>query len=456
MNKKLLKISVVGIVVGSMLLYMSIMGASGFGLALVGTNFKEDFNAYPGGIYGWSTGSGSGWVWGTPVISPAGQLEMNALVGGRCSTVSTSLLPSWPSQFTVEFRLKVDQFGGGTRNFQMIGLYAGTYWVPLCIFSDHITVDGAGTVSFSTVTDNAWHVWTLVCSASSFDVYRDTTKLATAQNTLGSAEEKVSLDTFGGTVLTGTLVHFDYFYVDAGLYPPGGETTYSLLVNAQCGGAPLSGPLCTVGDSTPFSVPHTWSLASSAASATIASSYVSGTTTYTFSQWDNGGTSNTRSGTLSAGSNTWTATYTTNTPGLYSVTVLTKDSSGVEFSNCQVTFNGVTKSSGSAVFIVAAGTYSVSVQTPYNSMAFSHWENGGTANLRSVYVGSTVTLTATFTGSGPGPWDPLAWLRNLLNNFTVRSYELYAGSAAVVLSSLLMAVAFFVKKKTAAAMPFIG
>jgi hypothetical protein len=108
-------------------------------------------------------------------------------------------------------------------------------------------------------------------------------------------------------------------------------------------------------------------------------------------------------------------------PPTYTVTVLTKDSSGTEFSGATVTLGSQSKTSGSAIFSgLSPGYYTISVPTTYGSMTFSHWEDASTSATRnSYYVGSTstVTLTATYVGSSPPdnssrpPWWPsfLSW-----------------------------------------------
>jgi hypothetical protein len=471
-NKKWAKYSLVALIVGSVLLYFSIMGASGIGLALTGDTFQENFDSYPG-TNQWATGGGSGYTWGTPLINPAGQLEMSTpSSNGRCSAVSKSL-PNWPTDYTFETRMKFDTIGAGGLGQMGVQFYQNSYWIPLAWWPDHIA---CGTDSYTRSADANWHVWTVVVSGSlgTFDLWDGTTKLTTMHTvTAGSLTPKISLDAFSGTS-TSTLVHIDYFYVDSGLHPPGGGgSSYSLTVNAKTLTNTLIGGMsCTVTGSTGTTTQtistsgNGWGpFTASSCTAVIDSLYSAGGTTYTFDHWlDSNGashSSNSYSGVLNAGSNTWTAFYSASSPppNYYTVIVLVKDSNGNNMNGVQVTFNGAqqnTVNGGTSFINIQAGSYNLQVPTSANSLNFQKWNDDATAGAsRTVSITATVTYTAVYSGSAPpnNPWDIVGMIRNLFNSAMLRQIELIIGSVTVIAGSGVMAAAFFYKKKGPSASP---
>jgi hypothetical protein len=407
------------IVIGIVLVYLSLYGLEGFGLGLTGTNFKEDFDVYPNG---WTTGTGSG-VWGTPTINPAGQLELNSPVNGR-----TSCMKFWtlPEQFTVEFRLKVDLFGlpAGGINIQ---IYDSTYWIQFLIFSDHLwTGLTANTENFTTTTDNNWHVWTLVCdhTGSTFDVYRDSVKLTSFHYLPASVAPKISLDGFGGTS-SSTITHFDYFYMDEGLKPPGGVTpTYSdvtISVQGQGTTVPATGHYATsylVGGSlTLTATPASgWAFdymmrnGVTTSSMTLSSLGVSEQVVVYFKQ-----------GSATTGTLRVFASYN----GAYVVASVT--ASGPQ----TVSGSTTTSPSNPLAFTVTAGMYTVS----------GTYASGSASPVTvTVPAGGSADASLNFGGSSPPPdfvATIIAAIKNFFNQFAVKSIFMVAGVGLTIGGSIM-------------------
>lgn len=539
---------IVGILISALLIYLSIYGSAGIGLAFSGSSLPthEDFND----LSGWSI------VRSSASISPAGEVQIVSTSGNDGGLINSNPGSAVAGQasltYTVTLRLKGDQWGTGTyaSGFQL-QMYddAQSFWWRFWVNGSAVWgQDAVNTFVYSVVDDNAYHVYTVPVTVANdkcvFDVYRDAVKCFTGGSQVtsgGTGGSRVSLDvkSYGGGPIT---VHVDYLYFDAGLHPPNQPpTTATLNVNTQYmssgTGVPLSGVQVTVGTQTKSS-PATFSgLNLGSVSVSVPSTYSSGSNTYTFANWTDGPTSNSRTFNLQADT-TLTATYTLNVipppttgtlrvfasyqgtyvstsvtvtgpqstsgttttnennpltftlvagiytitgtynpganpisnyttatvvvgqpvdatlnfagtqpppPTTYTLTVMTRDSSGTLLSGVLVTLGSQTGYSTATFSSLTAGTYGLTMSSSYNNMNFAHWEDGSTSNPRTLSLSSTMTVTATYASSSPPsqPWDFSGFLSNLksiLDRVQVRQAELILGGLIGAISGIMFFV----------------
>lgn len=126
----------------------------------------------------------------------------------------------FPEQFTIEFRLKVDSFADG---FAFVQVYTSRAFRFLAIYGDRIRF-GSGNTGFEWVdiiTDNDWHVWTMLIDVSIEDtkIYRDGVFLTTFTTTEFTDYPLVSRIVLGSFHATTCETHWDYVYISTGLLP---------------------------------------------------------------------------------------------------------------------------------------------------------------------------------------------------------------------------------------------
>jgi len=146
-------------------------------------------------------------------INPSGQLHT---VGGFATH-----LVHFPAKFTIEFKLKVDTFGG-TDDGAIFHILTSRSGRAFNIYSDRIAMGNGivGFEEFSVSTDNDWHVWKLIFDEDiqEASVYKDGGLLTT----LTRAEIRSDLveRIYAGSKRGGaTETHWDYVFISTGLLP---------------------------------------------------------------------------------------------------------------------------------------------------------------------------------------------------------------------------------------------
>ncbi|UCE96824.1 MAG: hypothetical protein JSV51_04345 [Candidatus Bathyarchaeota archaeon] len=144
-------------------------------------------------------------------IDPPGQLHT---LGGFATHFMT-----FPSEFTIEFRLKIDSFGDGYASFQT---YTSRAFRVLRIFADKIEVGSwnAGFEEFLVVTDNEWHLWKMIVDEDTHEtaVYRDGDLLSTFTRAeiRYDLTQRICIGTGRGMTCES---HWDYLDIYTGLSP---------------------------------------------------------------------------------------------------------------------------------------------------------------------------------------------------------------------------------------------
>lgn len=140
------------------------------------------------GFTGW-TKEGSG----TIEISPSGQLHMRDSTGTTSTLTKVGL--SIPSQYTYEFRGKIDSFAPlGLYSTMSTEIYDGTYRLSVAIESDGIYImTDSGWVRVKQMTmDTGWHTWKVVVDNGNAVIYMDDVQQATSSiKTLSSSTDKI-------------------------------------------------------------------------------------------------------------------------------------------------------------------------------------------------------------------------------------------------------------------------
>jgi hypothetical protein len=410
-------------------------GLAGFGFTLTGNFFKDDFDSNAG----WQT------QFGSPIFNN-GILEMTSPQGtgnnARCALMKS--YGSLPSQYTVEFKLKMVQFGGSDAAQQSLGFYSQSpsYWIPFGVYAARI---GCGTQSYTVNVDNNWHVWTLVVDASTVGVYLDGAKLTNFQRVDvpdGGMNNKISLDGFGSTSKS-TIAQLDYIYIDSGLVPPsGGATKGKIHVVGWLNGANVA--MTNVyyvhngvsGTSLP-NVPiegYTWT------SLELGTYFVHGTY--------NGVEGQPAEVTVTAGETPAEAgvIFTgTVPPGKVTITVVCQGSSGT-IAGLSVSCSGQASQNSPAAFVVEKGQYTIQVPSASGQLPFKSWDDGSTSTSRTVNAQAAVTITATYGSGGGGGGDQkdfLTMIREFLAQPNIKNLMLAAGG----LTTLLCGVMFILPEK---------
>jgi hypothetical protein len=245
-----------GLIIGIFLIYLGIFGLQGLGiyrLTLTGDFFKEDFN------------SSSAWTVvgvGSITINPVGQLQLKSDELQYMVRATHNFVSSYPSQWTIEFCLKVDNWGQPQEVHQytvasvVVTAVAG-YTFGLAVGPTQLLLETTIDTPFIYATDNNFHVYTLVVDATTtsakIDCYIDATKVTSwIANPSYPSSSEISI--YG---LSESLSHVDYLCIDTGLKPPGTTpTTGTLRVFASYQGSyvatsiTVSGPQSTSGITT--------------------------------------------------------------------------------------------------------------------------------------------------------------------------------------------------------------
>jgi hypothetical protein len=144
-------------------------------------------------------------------INPSGQLHT---IGGFAYHYL-----SFPAQYTVEFKLKVDNFDEHPAGFQV---YSSRSQRTFHIYSNKIAVGNGivGFEEFSVLTDNNWHAWKLVIDEDTQEasVYKDDAHLATLTRStvMSGLTQRIYTGTERDCV---TEAHWDYVFISTGLNP---------------------------------------------------------------------------------------------------------------------------------------------------------------------------------------------------------------------------------------------
>lgn len=125
-------------------------------------SFNEPWDS----VTGWTQGGS-----GTSEISPAGQLHH--VPNAESSIYRWKDIGSLPTDYTVEFRAKIDSFGTGDGSFSH-EFYDGIHRVRFAIYANRIYNNDSDTTIY-VATDNDWHTWRLVIDSDghSLKVYKD-------------------------------------------------------------------------------------------------------------------------------------------------------------------------------------------------------------------------------------------------------------------------------------------
>jgi hypothetical protein len=204
------------IVIGIVLIYLSLYGLEGFGLTLTGSFFKEDFD----NSLAWTLS-------GAVSINPVGQLQLQSSGIGNLIQANHNHASPYPSQWTIEFRLKVDNWGTPEAVHQntvvsVVMTATAGYVFGLAVGPTQLSLLTTVNTPFSYTTDNNFHVYTLVVDATTtpakIDCYIDATKVTSWIADPSYTGGISSVIIYG---MSGSLSHIDYVYVDIGLKPPG-------------------------------------------------------------------------------------------------------------------------------------------------------------------------------------------------------------------------------------------
>jgi hypothetical protein len=226
---------IIGVILGLLVVYVGIFGLQGFGLrlSLTGTLMKQDCND----LSGWQVAMGNVAV-GTGTFVGTWDLTSS-------STRSEADLVNpvtWGTQFTVEAKIKVDNWGAsdtGQTNFGLVHDETDKVYI-FGLYSNRIVVSGQ---FFNHVTDTGWHIWTWTVdnTLNEIKAYVDGTFLATF------ATVPITYNIMTYVILSSpnavpTEAHVDYWYVDSGVHPPGGggPTTGTLQIYGSSQGSYVS------------------------------------------------------------------------------------------------------------------------------------------------------------------------------------------------------------------------
>lgn len=438
---------------------MALYGAAGIGLDFTGYQtlpVKDDFTTLgtSSGV-GWTVGAGS-----TSLVAvldssyagavPAGStVDLQAGPGSGWSSADdtyminygvaqTALAASNVTTYTITWRIAANWTAGqpGVADLSVVPQNA-LRW-EFQVNSTYVSNGGssASPWSYAVAEDQNWHVYvfcvTKGASAStpeSIDVYRDTVKLGTFQGGGSTGwTSQLEVDSFAGSL----LLHMDYFYVDAGLNPPNQPPqTGSVTVNVQyvygASTNPLSGISVTfngVAKTADINGQASWTnVAVGSYTLSVSTPYVSGSNTYVFSSWSDGGavshtvtlTSNGLSLTASfsvqaptTGSLAVNATYGGNliAVNVYTVSPSPQSETGTTTTdpNNPLIWTGLTPGT-----YTVTGTYSgnspsasaavVAGQTGHVSLDFdSPPATTGTLNVFAKYQGNFIAVSVTVNG----------------------------------------------------------
>lgn len=157
---------------------------------------------------------------GTAEIDPAGQLHILWQSGGSKSYKRVYKdIGSLPTEYTVEFSLKIDVFGCHHRRF-----YDGVRYVAFWIYSDKIALqkEDATKEEYTHETDSNWHTWRLLINASapSLKVYKDSNFIHEFTDFKAYASSDGMVEVWVGSLDNQAEIHEDYFKIRTGLHPP--------------------------------------------------------------------------------------------------------------------------------------------------------------------------------------------------------------------------------------------
>lgn len=406
---------IVGIIIGSLLIYLGIFGGAGIGFALSGSYFKETCDSFAG----WAVAPTT---WGAVTeLNPAGQYHMKAgAYNSGSDTRSYVLKNNWGTpadQFSVEIRIKVDTWGSDATHggFFMLEISSATWFMQSVVNASFVTVlhgnggsipHGYTSVSHNSGTD--WHTWTWLIdhAGNTVTIYYDSTKLGDFQtaDVPGATGSHLTFDVFWANDQ-----HLDWIFVDQGLIPPGsGGGTYPLSVSQPTGGYINLNPTQPSGGYT------------SGTSVTVSLTVQQG---YTFQSWSVSPTPPTGQPTTISFTLTMTQSYsvscTLSGGGSTSYTVYINVDA-----NCHCTvrlqgpsFDQTLSSATSQSF--ASGSSITITANPSSGYEFDYWDNGGTQVRVNPYTftltnnqqfkpymktsgGGTFSVTTSVGGSGGG------------------------------------------------------
>ncbi len=121
-------------------------------------------------LEGWTkTGSG------TSEISPSGQLNQIPFIYSGHVSRSKTLPNGLPANFTVETKLKIDEFQE-TFVFKRYDFYNGQYYIDVTIYGSGLYVrNSTGEYSFFNLetTENIWYIWKFIVQNNIVSLYRN-------------------------------------------------------------------------------------------------------------------------------------------------------------------------------------------------------------------------------------------------------------------------------------------
>lgn len=440
----------VGVIIGSFLVYIAMFGLAGFGLTWASTALPttEDFND----LGTWSVYVRNGGL--DPVISPAGQVLLQAgtpPVGSALgyddrSSISNNIPGTaiiGHASSTASFLVQLTSLGLTTGvNLGQLNLqwYGYGWWWYAQIQSNGLVIypSGTGQAQFSFAVDTAWHTWTFIQTAGtgvSVDIYYDTVKLGTFTSVaVGGLTPNLSID-----VWHAMQVHVDRITIVDGAVPPTGG-----------GGPPQTGSLdvyCTANNQPLPSVTVYASGSSTGSGVTGGNGHttISGLTTGTYDVYAtySGRTihASPQPSVTNGGTTPATLDFTVASGGKCVLTVTAADEYGNTIgASVSVQSGSITVRTGTTPVTwndLDPGTYSIYVTYQSYSPSPSN------PQVKTLSTTNPTTVTATFTlGGGGGGSDPftgfLNWLNTMLSTPMVKELMMASGGLLALVSVIMM------------------
>jgi len=224
---------IVGIILGVLLLYIGMFGASGIGLGYLPLQlaagerfFTEDFN------------DNAGWTFLSDVRAPTysnGICTLKAPKGtynqptSRCGMQGPDIA-GFPLQYTVEIKMQFQSWGTGSTYQEtglfVLGIYVGPYCFLIVWSPDKVSMNLESPASY--VKDANFHVWKITYDASTdtMKIYRDIAQVGSSwKNIAGNVSPiRFDVDALAGSQAD-LIVNLDYLYASEGIggTPPPNE-----------------------------------------------------------------------------------------------------------------------------------------------------------------------------------------------------------------------------------------